>query len=110
MNSVASDRRQAEVLRFFADRLRQRLGGHLRELVLFGSRARGDAGPESDYDCLVVVDETSRDVNEAVDAVAGDTLYRFDALVSAVPISQAERVSCKYDPLLINVGREGIRL
>ena len=35
----------------------RRLGEHLRpeRIYLFGSRARGDAGPDSDYDLLVVV-------------------------------------------------------
>ena len=28
-----------------------------RRVILFGSHARGDAGPDSDYDLLVVVDE-----------------------------------------------------
>ena len=27
------------------------------EVILFGSRARGDAGPDSDWDLLVVVDD-----------------------------------------------------
>ncbi|MBI1923079.1 nucleotidyltransferase domain-containing protein [Candidatus Poribacteria bacterium] len=30
---------------------------HPRKIVLFGSRARGDAEPDSDYDLLVVKDE-----------------------------------------------------
>ena len=35
----------------------RRLGEHLRpeRIYLFGSRARGDTGPDSDYDLLVVV-------------------------------------------------------
>jgi len=35
----------------------RRLGEHFRpeRIYLFGSRARGDAGPDSDYDLLVVV-------------------------------------------------------
>jgi predicted nucleotidyltransferase len=110
MHAVASDRRQEEVLRFFAEGLRQRLGSHLRDFILFGSRARGDADPESDYDCLVVVDQAGRAVDDAIDAVAGDTLYRLDAVVAAVPISQAERAARQHDPLLINASREGIRL
>ena len=42
-----------------ADRLRERvlqaLGGRVRRIILFGSRARGDALPDSDYDVLVVL-------------------------------------------------------
>jgi hypothetical protein len=36
--------------------IRERLEGHfdLQKIVLFGSRARGDARPDSDYDVLVI--------------------------------------------------------
>ncbi len=33
----------------------------VRKVMLFGSRARGDALPDSDYDILVVVPEADRD-------------------------------------------------
>jgi uncharacterized protein len=41
--------------------LERRFGARLRELVLFGSRARGDAHEESDVDVLVVVDALTLD-------------------------------------------------
>jgi len=36
--------------------LQEHLGASMRGLVLFGSRARGDARPESDWDLLVIAD------------------------------------------------------
>ena len=36
--------------------LQEHLGASLRGLVLFGSRARGDARPESDWDLLLIAD------------------------------------------------------
>ncbi len=44
---------QDPVLREIVDRLVPAL--HPERIYLFGSRARGDAGPDSDYDLLVVV-------------------------------------------------------
>jgi predicted nucleotidyltransferase len=32
-----------------------------RRIVLFGSRARGDAGPDADYDLLVLTDEAGNE-------------------------------------------------
>ena len=32
---------------------------HQRRIYLFGSQARGDAGPNSDYDLLLLVDDAS---------------------------------------------------
>ncbi len=39
----------------FVDRLRQRYGDNLLRVRLFGSKARGDAHEESDFDLLVVL-------------------------------------------------------
>lgn len=39
------------------DRIREALGERVRRIILFGSRARGDALPDSDYDVLVVLDQ-----------------------------------------------------
>jgi predicted nucleotidyltransferase len=51
----------ARAVAAFARRLRQRLGDSVTEIRVFGSKARGDAGPESDIDVLVVVQpETER--------------------------------------------------
>jgi len=52
-------RQESEALREFAERIRAALGSTLRDLRLFGSKARGDAGADSDLDVLVVV-ETDR--------------------------------------------------
>ena len=42
-------------LRAFKDSLERSLPGRVAEVVLFGSRARGDARPDSDYDLAVLV-------------------------------------------------------
>src|SRR6266545_1449742 len=44
----------------YAGRLEQRFGARLRHVRLFGSWARGEAGPDSDVDVAVVVDDLSR--------------------------------------------------
>jgi predicted nucleotidyltransferase len=54
------------VVQEFAATLRQRLGSHLRQLFLFGSRARGDAQDGSDYDMLVVVDHRTPELRAVI--------------------------------------------
>lgn len=52
----------------FETQLHNRLPGRVRSLILFGSKARGDAHPESDIDLLVVVDESDYRAREAIAA------------------------------------------
>src|SRR5271168_3403157 len=44
------------ILERFRASLCEIYGNRLKRAVLFGSRARGDAGPDSDYDVAVFVD------------------------------------------------------
>lgn len=97
-------------LTFFSNGVRARLGRRFRRMVLFGSQARGDAHPQSDYDCLIVVDRMSGQINDHVDEMAGKTLVRYGVAVSAFPVSEATIKRRRYSPLLINVAKEGILL
>ena len=74
-------------------RLRQDLerlyGDRLERAVLFGSRARGDARPESDFDVAVFVRsfsmaERSAEMGRLVD-IETAILFERDAVVSAMP-------------------------
>jgi len=56
---VGPFRDEASALAFLRDRLALRL--HPLEIWLFGSRARGDARADSDFDLLVVLPDTARD-------------------------------------------------
>ncbi|HWP47204.1 MAG TPA: nucleotidyltransferase domain-containing protein [Candidatus Limnocylindrales bacterium] len=58
--------------------IRKPVGDRLKQVILFGSRARGDHAPDSDYDCLVVLDEVSPEVKNSIDEIAGEFLYRYN--------------------------------
>ena len=64
-----------DALDYFVKRIREQLDVHLKRVILFGSRARGNETFSSDYDCLIVVDDASEEVKDIIDEVAGDTLY-----------------------------------
>ena len=98
----------------FALELRARFGARLREVVLVGSHARGEAREESDVDLLVVVDELTeaerRDVFDLAYAI-DSTAPRWVGL-SPLPYStaQAADLRTRERRLLRDADREGIRL
>jgi hypothetical protein len=100
-----------DTLRWATQSLRDIYGSRLRRLVLFGSQARGDAGPESDVDLLVVLegpissyDEAKRTSRVATEAAA----YR-DTALSFVHMSE-ETLDEGRSPLVQPVREDGIDL
>jgi predicted nucleotidyltransferase len=74
--------REQVALDDFVQRVRAALGPTLVELRLFGSRARGDAGADSDIDVLVVVaDDRVRAEDLAID-IAFDVNLAHDVYIS----------------------------
>ena len=54
---TAAREEDLRVAREMARRIVAAAGDRVERVILFGSRARGDAHPDSDYDLLVVTDE-----------------------------------------------------
>lgn len=99
-----------QVAQEFAVMLRQRLGAHLRQLLLFGSRARGDAQEGSDYDMLVVVDHRTPEFRAIILEIESQLMERYGALVATVLRSEAEWQQLQGFPLARNIAREGVPL
>ena len=99
-----------KILNLFAEKMRAELDPHLKQLILFGSRARGDFTPDSDYDCLAVVDEDSPEIKAAISEIAGDFLYQHDALFSIFPILEEKYSRKRFDPFLMNIRKEGVEI
>jgi predicted nucleotidyltransferase len=81
------------------------------QIVLFGSRARGVAGPESDFDLLVIdPSPVSTDIRKRLSDALYDVELDREIVVSCVVCSreQWDASPWRAAPLRANVEREGI--
>lgn len=107
---LASHARSDAVLSQITHRLAERLGDRLEQLVLFGSRARGDHRPDSDYDCLALVDAVTPEIEDAIDEIGGELLVQRGAVVSIFPATEKRFRSESHNPLFESVRDEGVVL
>lgn len=98
------------ILRRFRAALNELYGDRLERVVLFGSRARGDAREDSDYDIAVFLTDVGPfwdEVDRLVD-VETDLLYDTEAVINSMPY----RAGAYHDrtSLMREIRREGIDL
>lgn len=98
------------VVASYAAEVRRRLGANVRSIVLYGSRARGDASPGSDYDMLLVVAERSPEARAVVLDIEREILDHHGELVASLIRSENEWLLAQGYPLALNVAREGIEV
>jgi predicted nucleotidyltransferase len=98
------------VLATFVRDLREALGAQLREVWLFGSRARGESNAESDYDVCVVVDANAEQAERVVSAESYEILDRYEDLISGPVYDREEWERSLNTPLGWNIRKEGVRL
>ena len=60
------------------------------QLVLFGSRARGDAAPDSDMDILVIINKPTEDIEEYISSCAWEAGFEYGMVIVPVVYSKKE--------------------
>jgi predicted nucleotidyltransferase len=98
------------ILKRFRAALDRIYGDRIERIVLFGSRARGDARADSDYDVAVFLNDFEdrwREIDRIIPVVT-DILYEDEAFIHAMPY----RAGAYRDrtPLMREIRREGIDL
>jgi len=95
------------ILKRFRGALDELYGDRLERVVLFGSRARGDMRPDSDYDIAVFLKESRSFWEESgqLAEIETDILYDTGAVINALPF----RAGAYSDrtPLMHELRREG---
>lgn len=98
------------ILEEFKRRVAQQFPGELVRLVLFGSKARGDATPESDLDMLAVVHSEDwrlgdeiRDIGYELEIAHGLVLS-----IQVMSLRHYDALKARRSTFLANVEREGV--
>jgi len=90
------------------------LPGAVRRIILFGSRARGDAGRSSDMDILVVLEDCHPSVMERARAARYEIMekHAFRPLISLLLLSEQDwqTLPQRSAGLKQNIEQEGILL
>ena len=101
---------QPELLQRIKERLQELYGSRFRGLVLYGSVARGEDGPDSDIDLLCLLEgpvNMIKEISPIVTALSDLQQAYFKHIISvkAVDVAQFERGAY---PLVIEAKREGV--
>ncbi|HEX3047544.1 MAG TPA: nucleotidyltransferase domain-containing protein [Bacillota bacterium] len=94
---------RSELLRIYPDRL--------KEMILFGSYARGDFTNESDIDLLLLLDQVNDICTERnkYQGIISRISLKYDTVISIIPIG-LDDFSHKKTPLILNINKEGIKV
>lgn len=96
-----------ELIRTFKLRAQAAMPGRIAEVVLFGSRARGEADDESDWDVAVfLTGEPGPAERRALSDVAYDLVVETGQYIQHIPLSDQQKNT---DALLLrNIRRDGV--
>ncbi|OGC06324.1 hypothetical protein A2526_01420 [candidate division WOR-1 bacterium RIFOXYD2_FULL_36_8] len=97
-------------VREFLVNVKDYFGKRLKKILFFGSRARGNASPESDYDCILLVDEIGSQDEKFIDEIEIKLLLEKNILFSTFLTEEYKFNQRKYEPFLMNAKKEGIYL
>ncbi len=104
------DQRDQKILKTFKTLLMDKI--QVNQVILFGSRARGDAEPDSDLDVLVIVENKTEEVEDFVSDCAWKVGISHGIVVSPLVYSRDEWENgpAKYSPFVQNVLAEGVHI
>jgi len=79
-------------------------------VIVFGSRARGDADPDSDLDVLLIVESRNQEVMDVIEQCAWESEFDAGLIIQPVVLTKEEINNSpeRSSLLMLAVEREGI--
>ena len=99
-------------LEAYRQTLREHFPRLIEDIIIFGSKARGDAGPDSDVDVLIVLREGDRQTKREVRRLGHHLAVLSDAVPSIMVYTKAEWTERGQDgsPFYRAVMRDGVHV
>lgn len=101
------NREEKEIIKRFKAEVEKALGGRLDRVVLFGSRARGEAEPDSDFDFLVTVRRLEKEDRNRVREIASDLSLECGTVITVLLLPTEDFREDRYFYLYENIQKEG---
>ncbi len=99
--------KEEEVIKRFKGEVKKALGDRLDCVVLFGSRARGEAEPDSDFDFVVTVSTLKKEGRNRVREIASDLSLEYDTVITVLLSPSKDFREDRYFYLYENIQKEG---
>lgn len=94
----------------FTQNIRERLKGAVKQIILFGSRARGDMKQNSDYDFLIILEHKDEILREQILEIEAEMMNRYGTLFASIVCDLQQWEKEQGLPLAINIAKEGVIL
>ncbi|MDQ7827266.1 MAG: nucleotidyltransferase domain-containing protein [Candidatus Eremiobacteraeota bacterium] len=103
---------EKDALRQFKTRAESSLGGHLVKILLFGSKARGDASEESDIDLMVVLNDDDPALEDLILDIAYEVnlAHEFYLSPKVITLKSLEDRTWRATPFIKAIEKESIEL
>ena len=98
---------EEEILKQFKAEVKKLFGERLDRVVLFGSRSRGNADPDSDFDLLVTAESLDEADQKRVFDIAADLSLEYGTVLAVLVVPTTDFREDRYFYLYENLQREG---
>lgn len=99
---------EIQALQTFVRRLQSTYQSQIRQVSLFGSKARGESNTDSDVDVLVIVNQDDRSLRRDIIDIASDVSLEYDILLSPRVISEGRWRARQGFSLYRNIARDAL--
>ncbi len=105
-------KKEGEALQTFVQRLLAELGQQVAQVILFGSKARGDSSADSDVDVLILAKDEDWQLQKTISKISSQIDLDYDILLNTLLIADKrwKQMSEERFSICRNVEREGILL